>query len=88
MTRAAVANELRTLNTGGVFPGVDARMVKAAQLLEVPALPGWRIYCNGDDVTVIAPAGGPSFRHLRKGGSREARVLHALVRALLKELRT
>lgn len=83
MTRTTVAKDLRTLNTCGVFPGVDARMAQAADLLEVPALPGWRLFCNGDDVTVIAPAGGPSFRHLRKGGSREARVLHALVRALI-----
>jgi len=83
MTRAALAKELRTLNTGGIFPGVDARMARAADVLD---LSGWRIYCNGDDVTVIAPAGGPSFRHLRKGGSREARVLHALARALSKNV--
>ena len=82
-TRAVIAKELRVYNTGDVFPGVDARMARAAELLEVPALDGWRFYCNGDDVTVIAPSGGPYFRHLRKGGSREARVLHALVRALV-----
>lgn len=85
MTRAALAKELRTLNTCGVFPGVDARMARAAEVLESPSLPGWHFLCNGDDVTVVAPNGGPGFKHLGKGGRREARILHALVRAILQE---
>lgn len=85
MTRAALAHELRALNTGGVFPGVDARMSRAAEILEMPTLPGWHFLCDGDDVTVVAPNGGPGFKHLSKGGRREARILHALVRAIILE---
>lgn len=88
MTRAQLVRDLRAFNTCGLMPGVDARMAQAADMIEAAAPPGWRFFCDGDEVTILAPNGGPSFRHLRKGGSREARTLHALTRALVKALRT
>jgi hypothetical protein len=82
-----LAQELRAYNTGGVFPGVDQRMRKAAEAIEALSLQEWEFDTDGDDVMVKAPNAGPGFKWLSKGGRRERRLLHMLVRAIVQRRR-
>lgn len=79
-----LAQELRAYNTGGVFPGVDERMRKAAEAIEALSLQDWQFATDGDDVMIRAPDAGPGFKWLGKGGRRERRLLHLLVRAIVQ----
>lgn len=79
-----LAQELRAHNTGGVFPGVDERMAKAAEAIEALSLQDWHFATDGDDVMVQAPNAGPGFKWLSKGGRRERRLLHMLIRTIVQ----